>query len=404
LFDLSDHLRRSRDPTCQALANSLSTRNLLRIAKRVSNFPDESLYDIIHNACMSRFLPKLAKQTLDQTLEQVGIAPKSQDTDLELSTSCSVKDNVLRIGNTECKITETKNVMKVPDTLFYDNPMHIAIMESMLKDYISGEHMLLVGNQGVGKNKVVDRFLQLLGRPREYIQLHRDTTVQTLTLQPTVREGRIVYDDSPLVKAVRDGSVLVIDEADKAPTNVTCVLKTLVESGQMHLSDGRKIVSGESDMESTSENIIRMHPDFRMIVLANRPGFPFLGNDFFAAVGDIFSCHALDNPDIDSEISMLRQYGKDVPEHILRKLVLAFGELRSLADQGLIAYPYSTREVVSIVKHLQVFPDDGLAVVVSNVFDFDQYNTEMKDTVIETMRKHGIPIGASPSNVVLAKE
>ena len=46
------------------------------------------------------------------------------------------------------------------------------------------------------------------------------------------------------VKAVREGLVLVIDEADKAPTNVTCVLKTLVESGQMHLSDGRKIVTG----------------------------------------------------------------------------------------------------------------------------------------------------------------
>ena len=44
---------------------------------------------------------------------------------------------------------------------------------------------------------------------------------------------------------MREGLVLVIDEADKAPTNVTCVLKTLVESGQMHLSDGRKIVSGE---------------------------------------------------------------------------------------------------------------------------------------------------------------
>ena len=77
-------------------------------------------------------------------------------------------------------------------------------------------------------------------------------------------------------------------------------------------------------------------------------------NLFYNFTGDIFSCHALDNPDIDSEISMLRQYGKDVPDHILHKLVLAFGELRSLADQGLIAYPYSTREVVSIVKHLQV--------------------------------------------------
>ena len=35
-----------------------------------------------------------------------------------------------------------------------------------------------------------------------------------------------------------------MDEADKAPTNVTCILKTLVESSEMHLSDGRRIVSG----------------------------------------------------------------------------------------------------------------------------------------------------------------
>ena len=32
-------------------------------------------------------------------------------------------------------------------------------------------------------------------------------------------------------------------------------------------------------------NAIRAHKDFRMIVLANRPGFPFLGNDFFGAMG-----------------------------------------------------------------------------------------------------------------------
>ena len=51
---------------------------------------------------------------------------------------------------------------------------------------------------------------------------------------------------------------------------------------------------------------------------------------------------------------MLRQYGPSVPEDVLQKLVRAFGELRSRADQGLISYPYSTREVVSVVKHLQV--------------------------------------------------
>jgi len=46
-------------------------------------------------------------------------------------------------------------------------------MEDMLKDFMLGEHLLLVGNQGVGKNKIVDRFLFLLNRSREYLQLHR---------------------------------------------------------------------------------------------------------------------------------------------------------------------------------------------------------------------------------------
>ncbi len=74
----------------------------------------------------------------------------------------------------------------------------------------------------------------------------------------------------------------------------------------------------------------------------------------FTLPGDIFSCHAVDNPKPQAEFAMLKQYGPDVPDAILQKLVAAFGELRAMADQGTITYPYSTREVVNIVKHLQV--------------------------------------------------
>lgn len=62
----------------------------------------------------------------------------------------------------------------------------------------------------------------------------------------------------------------------------------------------------------------------------------------------------MDNPKPQAELAMLKQYGPDVPDATLQKLVAAFGELRSMADQGTINYPYSTREVVNIVKHLQV--------------------------------------------------
>lgn len=51
---------------------------------------------------------------------------------------------------------------------------------------------------------------------------------------------------------------------------------------------------------------------------------------------------------------MLKSYGPDVPDALVERLVKAFGELRNMADQGLVNYPYSTREVVNIVKHLQV--------------------------------------------------
>ncbi|KAJ8256112.1 hypothetical protein COCON_G00199760 [Conger conger] len=382
LLHLTHRLRETSDPTAQSLASSLSTRQLLRICRRLSEYPEESVSHAVHKACLSRFLPSLARSALQKNLSSCSIQDPVEPEPQERDLSCQVQDGVLRIGK---------------------NTQHMMLMEDILKDFLLGEHLLLVGNQGVGKNKIADRFLHLLNRPREYLQLHRDTTVQTLTLQPSVRDGIIVYEDSPLVKAVKLGHVLVIDEADKAPTNVTCILKTLVESGEMILADGRRIVSGPLEAEGRP-GTIPMHPDFRMLVLANRPGFPFLGNDFFGALGDIFSCHAVDNPQPQAELGMLKRYGPDVPDALLERLVSAFGELRNMADQGTITYPYSTREVVNIVRHLQKFPEEGLANVVRNVFDFDSYNKDTREILIAALHKHGIPIGAKPSSVHLAKE
>jgi hypothetical protein len=101
---------------------------------------------------------------------------------------------------------------------------------------------------------------------------------------------------------VKFGRTLVVDEADKAPLEVVVVLKGLVEDQEMILSDGRRIVP--MGTPSPPPQSIPIHPKFRMIVLANRPGtlpsskssnsnmitgYPFLGNDFFAECGDCFS-------------------------------------------------------------------------------------------------------------------
>ena len=350
IMTVTHKLRQSEDASLRSVATNLSTRQLLRLAKRLGQYPDESAYNLINKACLGRFLPALAKESLDKMLERLGVEKSVQTVNPDIK--CRVENGQLMIGNTKASVFNPESRGKVPETLFYDTPQNLSLMEAMLQDFLLGEHMLLVGNQGTGKNKLVDRMLNLLNKPREYIQLNRDTTVQTLTLQPTVREGVIVYDDSPLVQAAKSGNILVVDEADKAPTNVTCILKSLVESGEMILSDGRRIVATNSS--ETGDNIIHLHPDFRMIVLANRPGFPFLGNDFFATLGDLFACHVVDNPSMESELAMLKQYGPNVPEDIMRRVVKAFAELRTMADEGQIQYPYSTREVVNIIRHLEV--------------------------------------------------
>ena len=91
--------------------------------------------------------------------------------------------------------------MQIPQTVFYENPKHLRIIADILKDYQCGErNILLIGPQGTGKNKVTDHLLQSLRVEREYLQLHRDTTVSSLTLSPTLEDGIMKWEDSPLVK------------------------------------------------------------------------------------------------------------------------------------------------------------------------------------------------------------
>lgn len=66
-------------------------------------------------------------------------------------------------------------------------------------------------------------------------------------------------------------------------------MKDITLCADIMLGDNKfnRVNSCLTDVESTpvSTNVIKAHPDFRMIVLANRPGFPFLGNDFFGSLG-----------------------------------------------------------------------------------------------------------------------
>ena len=172
MLQLAHRLRTSDDSSLANIANSLSTRQLLRIARRQKQFPedDENVRQIVYKAIMHSFLPALPREAVNKEMEQIGI--KDQDIKAHLGNlKCVIENDALTIGQTTVPLFKPDNKTKIPETLFYETNQNLATMEGMLQDYLLGEHLLLIGNQGVGKNKLVDRMLKLLNRPREYIQV-----------------------------------------------------------------------------------------------------------------------------------------------------------------------------------------------------------------------------------------
>jgi von Willebrand factor A domain-containing protein 8 len=127
-----------------------------------------------------------------------------------------------------------------------------------------------------------------------------------------------------------------------------------------------------------------------------------LSYSFFLSLGDHFSTFPIVNPPRESEIILLKRFAPNIERQQLEQLVDVFTELRQLATDGIITYPYSLRELVSIVKHLHMFPNDSLADVVRNVFDLDNYNSDMLDRLRSILHRHGIPFNIEQRTIQLS--
>jgi hypothetical protein len=163
---------------------SLSTRQLLRVCRRLNAFPQQSVQDLrplLHDALLTQFLPASCSRLVDSLLDecdapnQAAVGNRENKNDAGIQDLIREEGGCLHIGDVSSPIQIPNNPELVPQPHYFDIPKHTRCMKEMLQDVVAGQkHMLLIGNQGVGKNKLADRLLQLLQQEREYIQLHRD--------------------------------------------------------------------------------------------------------------------------------------------------------------------------------------------------------------------------------------
>ncbi|KAF8830095.1 hypothetical protein HHX47_DHR2000623 [Lentinula edodes] len=407
----------------------LGTRTLIRISKRLALFPQEAsqetLRKIFDHALLSEFLPTTERMVLNGLLEEVGLGSANLEEDNSYSRPPFIDSDAqpaALIFPPPSRTVPSNSSLSVPAPSataiplfdpardpsgsvslvpymdhFHDNSLQTGLMRDLAVDMeIMGENLVLLGNQGVGKNKIVDRLCQLLRRPREYIQLHRDSTVSQLMFTTSLVDGVLTYSDSPLLRAIRFGRVMVVDEADKAPEHVVAVFRSLAGRGELTLSDGRRVRKkakpGEKEQNEDGRDDIIVHKDFRLVLLANRPGYPFLGNHFLQVLGESFSPYAVSNPDQASERKLLQQLAPDMDEDMILRFVGAFADLRKEYEMGKVGYPYSLRELINLVRHIRAYPSDSLDNVFRNVFDFDVYKPETIEKLREILDHHGLRV------------
>ena len=144
------------------------------------------------------------------------------------------------------------------------------------------EPALLIGETGCGKTTVVQILAMIHGQKLRVLNCHQNTeTADFIGGFRPARQGDapFAWEDGPLIKAMRDGDILLVDELSLAEDSVLERLNSVLEPG-------RTITIPEKGGIDVEELVA--HPDFRFIGTMN-PGGDFGKKELSPALRNRFT-------------------------------------------------------------------------------------------------------------------
>lgn len=154
LFDLIRQLRETSGDEVQLkhISKLFSLRKLIRLSHGLEKYPNQSLMNQIEDACLFKFMPQLNRQLFADFLAKnefdLGAVSESSSEQVEQSLRQRVQQ-LAEFSGQDGGQQSLNEISKIPDTLFFENPLHTKILNNMLRDFELGEHLLLIGNQGM---------------------------------------------------------------------------------------------------------------------------------------------------------------------------------------------------------------------------------------------------------------
>ena len=201
----------------------------------------------------------------------------------------------------------------------------------------------LVGKPGMGKTTLAQAAALRLGKPVYIYQCTTDTRPEDLLVTPVLSgAGKISYHASPLVTAMIDGGIAILDEANRMPEKSWASLAPLLD----HRRYAESIVAGVR---------VKAHEDFRSCVTMNDDASTYEVPEYM--VSRIQPLIFVDFPEREEELQIL-QYNVDFAPADLLELTVNFLQEAHRHNLG-----YSTRDGINIMRYsLKLHAARGTAI------------------------------------------
>jgi len=335
----------------------VTTRALIRMVRHLERFPEDAflLRSLFWRKAYwldERIHPPIALKLVGDLLDLHAIIDREHPLHARSRVTREGGDDRphLRIGTVSHPIGPGGPY--VPDTVIEEVQQNLADLEWIVKDIVLGENILLIGEAGVGKNKLESYLAHLLNHNLLVIGMSGETRVSDLLTYRSFGEeeaGRTGDTATLGLQALTDpdhGWMIVLDEANKAHPGVLVSFNDLLQDRLVRLPGG---------------NVVPVRASLFVNINPNRP--PYEVNDFSFEFMDRFSIHTILHLPADQAVEVLKKKYPGADADFVSDVVHGYYSLHPLYSSGMLFEPVTMRNQEAAIERGLQHPDTACNLI-----------------------------------------
>ena len=270
----------------------------------------------------------------------------------------------------------------------------IVVIPPVVKEYVPFGHftdlklivksglffpVFITGLSGNGKTMMVEQVCAKLKKECYRVNITVETDEDDLIGSNTLVDGNIVFREGPVLKAMRKGAVLLIDEIDLASNKILCLQPVLEGNGLLNKKTGEYITPAKGFTIIATANTKGKGSDDGRFIGTNILNEAFLER-FSITMEQEYPSNAIEKKILNKEFGRLEI---DAPEGYVVNLVNWADVIRKSFFEGAIDELISTRRLVHIAQAFSMFKDKMKAIELCVA----RFDTETKATFLDLYTK-----------------